>query len=73
MTDEDVYNARVTAANLYLQDRSRTPEEWFDYLTTGQPNAEVLTLTSDEWRDRIALHIADHERLQACHTDEDPA
>lgn len=42
MTPADDYNARLTAANLHMQDRSRTPEEWFAYLTAGQDTAIVL-------------------------------
>lgn len=44
MTPADDYNARLTAANLHMQDRSRTPEEWFAYLTAGQPDAAVLAV-----------------------------
>lgn len=64
MTNEEVAQARLNAVNIYLQDRSRTPEEWFEFLTAGQPNTEVRVLTTDEWEDRITLHIADHERLR---------
>lgn len=42
MNPADDYNARVAAFNMHLQDRSRTPEEWFAFLTEGQPNGVLL-------------------------------
>lgn len=44
MTPEEDYGARTQAFNMFLQDRSRTPEEWFEFLTAGQPDAAVLAV-----------------------------
>lgn len=42
--DTEAANLRIQAYNMYQQDRSRTPEDWFAFLTADTPEAPVLTL-----------------------------